>query len=176
MNADKFLTQRIMLIGNDLNSTENRMASFKQTNDVIDFDKNASIYLDQSNQANQQVMKLESEKNVGLFLRDYLRQQNDGNYEVIPSIGDIDNSGLESGISQYNELVMNYNRLSSNAGSASPVVRDALERLKSTHSVITKTVENYINTVNVKLRQLRKEQHNLQHIFRAAETEVGKRH
>lgn len=153
MNADKFLTQRIMLIGNDLNSTENRMASFKQTNDVIDFDKNASIYLDQSNQANQQVMKLESEKNVGLFLRDYLRQQNDGNYEVIPSIGDIDNSGLESGISQYNELVMNYNRLSSNAGSASPVVRDALERLKSTHSVITKTVENYINTVNVKLRQ-----------------------
>ena len=63
MNADKFLTQRIMLIGNDLNSTENRMASFKQTNDVIDFDKNASIYLDQSNQANQQVMKLESEKN-----------------------------------------------------------------------------------------------------------------
>ncbi len=48
---------------------------------------------------------------------------------------------------------MNYNRLSSNAGSASPVVRDALERLKSTHSVITKTVENYINTVNVKLRQ-----------------------
>ena len=61
MNADKFLTQRIMLIGNDLNSTENRMASFKQTNDVIDFDKNASIYLDQSNQANQQVMKLESE-------------------------------------------------------------------------------------------------------------------
>ncbi len=67
MNADKFLTQRIMLIGNDLNSTENRMASFKQTNDVIDFDKNASTYLDQSNQANQQVMKLESEKNVGLF-------------------------------------------------------------------------------------------------------------
>ena len=153
MNADKFLTQRIMLIGNDLNSTENRMASFKQSNDVIDFDKNASIYLDQSNQARQQVMQLESEKNVGLFLRDYLRQQTDGNYEVIPSLGDIGNAGLSSGISQYNELVMNYNRLSGNAGPASPVVRDALERLKSTHSVITKTVENYISTINVKLRQ-----------------------
>ena len=73
---------------------------------------------------------------------------------------------------------MNYNRLSSNAGSASPVVRDALERLKSTHSVITKTVENYINTVNVKLRQANSVKNSITSSISssAAETEVGKRH
>lgn len=153
-NAERFLTRRIAIIGNELGEAESRMASFKQSNDVVDFEKNTALFLDQSNSAGQTVLQLESERNVGLFLRDYLARQGEGGrYEVVPTMGEIANTSLQSSIMRYNELVMEYNRLSANAGMASPVVRNSLAQVKAMHSVIAKSVENYINTVDVELSQ-----------------------
>lgn len=154
INADRFLTRRIAIIGNELGDAESRMASFKQSNDVVDFEKNTALFLDQSSTAEQTVLQLENERNVGLFLRDYLAHQGeDGRYEVVPTMGEIANTSLQNSIMRYNELVMEYNRLSANAGMASPVVRNSMAQLKAMHSVIAKSVENYISTVDVELRQ-----------------------
>ena len=78
-SADRFLNQRIQLIGSDLSSAENQMATFKENNKILNFDSNAELFLKQSDNARNNSIQLQSEKNVAEFLRDYLRQT-DGKY------------------------------------------------------------------------------------------------
>lgn len=110
-SADRFLNQRIQLIGSDLSSAENQMATFKENNKILNFDSNAELFLKQSDNARNNSIQLQSEKNVAEFLRDYLRQT-DGKYEAVPSLGIINNQGITDNIAKYNELVLAYNRLS----------------------------------------------------------------
>ena len=151
-SADRFLNQRIQLIGSDLSSAENQMATFKENNKILNFDSNAELFLKQSDNARNNSIQLQSEKNVAEFLRDYLRQT-DGKYEAVPSLGIINNQGITDNIAKYNELVLAYNRLSKNASEASPVVRETLDQLKTMHTVISKSLDSHIEATDLKLKQ-----------------------
>ena len=80
-----FIDKRVMLIGQELTNVENRLASFKQQNSVIDFQEAAGAMTAQSADARQQALQLETQLSVARYLQEFL-QNNSNEHQIIPAI------------------------------------------------------------------------------------------
>ena len=155
-----FIDERIELISKELSKVEGDLANFKQRNRLIDVKVDASNYLQQSNQARQRSVQLESQLSVVRYLLDYLRDKSRG-MNLIPSLSGITDGGIQNQIARYNEVMLERNRLIENSSENSPRVRQADQKLDQMRQTIIASTEAYISSLEVQLRRSQQEESGL---------------
>ena len=117
----EFIEERLVIINDELGSTENRLADFKQRSGLTDLVSDAQLALQENSKYNQQRVQNETQISLVTFLRDYINNPSNRN-EVIPSNVGLEDKGLSAAIDQYNAQLGERNRLLLTSSEENPAV------------------------------------------------------
>ena len=157
----QFIEDRIALIHSELSEVEGRMADFKQNSGLVDFKANSEAFITQSSSARQRTVQAETQYAMVEYLVDYLTQNSNGN-NLIPSMGGITDTGISTQIGNYNQLMLQRNRLAENSSENSPAIQDLDLNLSQMRSAITASLKGYSASLKLQVDKAKAEEAVLQ--------------
>ena len=119
--TEEFIKERIEVIRAELDETEGQLEGFKRSNELVNLPTDASQALNQSTQFQKEQVAMQTQLSLVHSLLDYVN--NPANcMEVIPANLGITDAAVNRMISQYNEAVLQRNRLIRSASEDAPKV------------------------------------------------------
>lgn len=155
-----FIDERIELISQELSQIEGQLAHFKQQTGLVDPKSNADAWLNQSSAARQRTVQVETQCEVVRYLHDYIRQ-NSGEHSLIPTLGGVSDPGIQTQISQFNQLMLERNKLAGNASEQSPAVAELDGTLTQMRAAILASIQGFLSSLEVQLQRAQREESGL---------------
>ena len=152
-----FIDSRIELIHQELSDVEGKMADFKQSSGLMDLKANSEAFLAQSTSARQRTIQAEMQYSMVQYLVDYLTANSKGN-SLIPTMGGINDNGIQSQIAQYNQMMLNRNRLAENTSPASPAIKEMDSNLSQMLAAVLASLKGYSSSLKVQLDKSKAEE------------------
>lgn len=159
-NTAKFIDERIGIISQELGDVEDKLTTFKQQHRIIDFKSNAEAFLEEGSKAKEESIQLEAQLSVVEFVKNYVTDKTKRN-ELIPNVAGVGDTGVQSQIESYNEMMLQRNRLASNSGDNNPVVQNMDKNLNAMRTTIAGSIDNYMRTIRLRLNNARQVEHNV---------------
>jgi capsular exopolysaccharide synthesis family protein len=119
-NTSKFISNRLVLINQELDGVEQDVEAFKQSNGLTDIESEAKLFIEGSSDYNKLSVKNEIQLNVVVSMLQFMKKST--NSDLIPANlieGQGDTSEL---ISSYNKLVLERDRILKSATVSNPTV------------------------------------------------------
>ncbi|AZA99837.1 polysaccharide biosynthesis tyrosine autokinase [Chryseobacterium joostei] len=133
-----FIDERISIIANELGQVESQKERFKYDNQITDLETEAKINLETSAGARTKQVELESQLELTNALINYMGKQGDS--QVLPTNVGLNNASATASISQYNQLVLERNRLAENATPQNPLIIDLNKQISSMKSSVMESL------------------------------------
>ena len=148
----RFVDERSVFLEQQLGLIENKKQSFKESNNLSDLKFNADYSVNQIGQYDSEVFELESQLELlELFKREIL--END--FSLLPINFGLLDSGLNELISQYNNLVIEKDKLlNSGAGSNNSLVINTMKQMDNLFINIQTSVNSYYNNLSLNIESL----------------------
>ncbi|MDQ0067562.1 GumC family protein [Chryseobacterium lathyri] len=142
-----FIEDRIKKLSGELGEVENQKESFKSKNNLTDLETEAKINLESSAAARAKQLEVDAQLELTNALINYVSKQ--GQYQILPSNVGLNSPESTSGISAYNQLILQRNRLLESATSENPTVVDVTKQINSMRNSITQSLQR--NKVGLEL-------------------------
>ncbi|WP_312390610.1 polysaccharide biosynthesis tyrosine autokinase [Chryseobacterium sp.] len=146
-NTLDFIDERIKKLAVELGDVENQKETFKSKNQLTDIETEAKISLESSAAARAKQLDIDSQLELTNALIGYVSKQ--GAYQILPTNVGLENPEAASGISVYNQLVLQRNRLLESATPENPAVIDVTKQISTMRSSITQSLQR--NKVGLEL-------------------------
>ncbi|UTF90536.1 GumC family protein [Elizabethkingia anophelis] len=134
-----FIEERIKKLSVELGQVENDKESFKSKNQLTDIETEAKINLESSAAARSKQLELDGQLELTNALINYVSHQ--GQYQVLPSNVGLANPEAIAGISAYNQLVLQRNRLLESATTENPAVVDVTKQVNNMRSSVMQSLQ-----------------------------------
>lgn len=157
-NTAEFIDERIGIISQELGDVEDELTTFKQKHRIIDFKSNAETFLEEGSKAKEESIQLEAQLSVVEFVKNYVTDKAKRN-ELIPNVAGVGDTGVQSQIENYNQIMLQRNRLASNSGENNPVVQNMDKNLNAMRATIAGSIDNYMRTIRLRLNNARQVEH-----------------
>ncbi len=151
----QFLSDRIEIIGHDLDIAENAIQSFKTGNNVVDIAGDAIVQTEKKSVLSEKIFEQQAEVEVLRLTRDFFADSMPSN-ELVPSI--VDNTLLQSGIDSLNSMIVTRLSLTENAKNDNMALRMLDRRIALAKKNLLRSTNKFLEQSNLKLRELLKEQ------------------
>ena len=155
-----FIDSRIQLIYQELSDVESKMADFKQSSGLMDLKANSEAFLTQSTSARQRTIQAEMQYSMVQYLADYLAENSKG-HSLIPTMGGINDNGIQTQITQYNQMMLNRNRLAENTSESSPAIKELDSNLSQMHAAALASLRGYASSLKLQLDKAKAEENRL---------------
>ena len=155
-----FIDSRIQLIYQELSDVEGKMADFKQSSGLMDIKANSEAFLAQSSTARQRTIQAEMQYSMVQYLVDYLAENSKG-HSLIPTMGGINDNGIQAQITQYNQAMLSRNKLADNTGESSPAIKELDNNLSQMHSAALASLRGYASSLKLQLDKAKAEENRL---------------
>lgn len=149
----KFIEERIRIINEELGSTENELASYKQSAGLTDLSADAQLALQETSEYDRKRAENASQLRLVGFLREYIDNP-DNEHEVIPSDIGISDADLTGVIAKYNEMQIERKRLLRTSKVNNPVVVNLDASINATHNAVVTAVDNVEKALRITRRNL----------------------
>lgn len=153
VSTSLFIQDRLGIIENDLGNVDSDISSFKSEHLIPDVQSAASMYMNQANEAEQNIIKLNTEVYNARYLRTLLSTEQNG--QLIP-VG-MAAGNLASQIQAYNERLLDRNQLVSASSDRNPLVQDMDRELASMRANMVASIDNTIHALEAQINS----QHNV---------------
>lgn len=137
----EFIDERIRVINEELGTTENELASYKQRAGLTDLNTDAQIALQGNSEYDQKRADNSNQLRLVNYLRDYIENPENKN-EVIPVNVGLTDAALTNIIIQYNEMMIERKRLLRTSKATSPAVINLDASIAATRNTVLTTVES----------------------------------
>lgn len=158
-----FIDARFVYLSNELDSIEVGKKDFKQNNNLSYIEADAGLTIQKKSVAENEVFQLETQIELSKLLQKNLNKQND--FGLLPADIGLENSSINNLVSEYNQIALEREKLTSSGGVNNPMVKILSDQLQRGKQNIITTVNAYRNQLNISLRQLRKEKNRTSTIF-----------
>lgn len=138
-----FIEDRIKKLSGELGQVENEKESFKSRNQLTDIETEAKISLESSAAARAKQLELDGQLELTNALINYVSHQ--GQYQVLPSNVGLSNPEAIAGISTYNQLILQRNRLLESATTENPTVVDVTKQINNMRSSVIQSLQRNKN-------------------------------
>ncbi|AQX04974.1 capsular biosynthesis protein [Elizabethkingia meningoseptica] len=138
-----FIEDRIKKLSGELGQVENEKESFKSRNQLTDIETEAKISLESSAAARAKQLELDGQLELTNALINYVFHQ--GQYQVLPSNVGLANPEAVAGITTYNQLVLQRNRLLESATIENPIVVDVTKQINNMRSSVMQSLQRNKN-------------------------------
>ena len=144
----EFIEERIAIINEELGSTESQLASFKQRSGLTDLTSDAQLALTESSKYEQQRIENATQISLVQFLQNYINDPKNAN-EVIPANVGLQDNNLTNVINQYNELIIERNRLLRTSSENNPAVISLNAGIESMRTSVKTTVQSVLKGLQI---------------------------
>lgn len=151
LNTDQFIKDRLEILERDLGGVEDKLASFKQQNKMINLESEAGIAVGGATQYQQEGYGLENQLQLVQMIRDYLVDPTHAT-ELIPSNTGVSDVNIESQITEYNRLLLERDKLLKSSGAENPAVAELNETLELTRQAMVRSVDNAIASLKIRIK------------------------
>ncbi len=142
LKTSEFINERILIINEELGSTENELETFKKRAGITDLSSDAKAALTGSTEYQQRSVENSTQLRLVKFLDDYA-QNPDNAFEVLPLNVGLSDAGLTQLIASYNEMLLERKRLLVTSSENNP----AVVNLDSSIASMRRNVLTSINSV-----------------------------
>lgn len=156
-NTTNFINERMKYIAAELSDVEKEGESFKTEHHLIDVTSDAASYLGKESELEKQVVETTIEKNLVEFMMDFLKEQK-GYDQLLPANMGFKEQSIVLMTTQYNELVLERNRLRETNGDKNPAVARVESQLGSLRSSLETSLKNLKNSLVLQLKKLSNEE------------------
>lgn len=149
----EFIDKRIQLIGEELGSTENELADFKQRSGLTNLSSDAELALQENSEYNKARVNNSTQIRLVEFLRDYIDNPQFGE-DVIPSNVGLEDRTLTNVINTYNAQIIERKRLLRTSSEENPAIANLDVSIEATRRNVHTTVASVLEGLQIKKKQL----------------------
>ncbi len=146
-----FVNDRYAFLSVELDSIEIDKENFKYNNDLVDLQVNSVISLEKSAKFDESVFNNENQIYIVQSLLNMLKSKND---DLLPSNIGVENKELNSLIYQYNEFILDKNKLIQSAGKSNPTIKQIEKVITDLRYNIMFSLESYYDQLKVIKQEL----------------------
>lgn len=148
-STSQFIDERLEVIEKELGNVDNDISSYKSKHLVPDIQAASSMYMAQASEASAQIQQLNNQLYIARYLRNIVGRS--GGYQLLPANLGTNTPAIDRDVSEYNELVLQYNSLLASSSADNPFVMEIEAKLKALRSSIVHSIDNQINALNTQL-------------------------
>ena len=153
INTAEFINERLVVIEKDLGAVEESLKEYKSSNNLTDIKAAARTYIDESSHYATKSFEVNNQLSIAEYIRSYLNDPVNS-MTLIPSNLGLTSNSVESQIAEYNDLVLQRDRLMTGSGENNPLIADINSALASIRSAILRSVENLIATLELQVAKI----------------------
>lgn len=156
VSTSQFIGDRLDVIENELGHVDANISSYKSEHLLPDVQAASSLYMTQSAQNKKELSDLTNRLSTAQYIRRELssKQLN----QPMSTNSGIDNNNIEGQIREYNNIVLDRNRLIANSSEKNPLVKDLTNSLQSMQNTILQSVDNLVVSLNTQIRSIRQQE------------------
>lgn len=139
-NTANFITGRLEIISDELDSVETGKVEFKELNKLTDIAAEGQIFLQSESEFNKRVLEVETQLELVRTMIDYVKNANES--ELLPTNLGIDREGTASSIATYNQIVLERNRLLSGSTERNPAVVSLNGQIRGLKATVLQGLNN----------------------------------
>ena len=156
VSTSQFISDRLGVIESELGHVDENISSYKSEHLLPDVQAASSLYMAQSAENNKELSTLNNQLSTAQYIRRELNtKQLD---QTLPANSGIVSANIETQISEYNNLVLDRNRLIANSSEKNPLVKNMASSIQSMQRTIIQSVDNLIVSLNTQIRSLRRQE------------------
>ncbi|MFZ4930016.1 GumC family protein [Chryseobacterium sp. Mn2064] len=134
-----FIEDRIKKLTGELGDVENQKETFKSQNNLTDLETEAKISLESSAAARAKQLDVDAQLELTNALISFVGRQ--GQYQALPSNVGLNSPEAVAGISTYNQLILQRNRLLESATPENPTVVDLTKQINTMRQSIEQSLQ-----------------------------------
>ncbi len=143
-----FLNERIALISTEISAIESTAEQFKTKNRMVDVESGKSIFLQSSSANESELIAANTQKELASLMFNELGKSKRGSGELLPGNIGLSDPSITSMIGEYNNLVLQRNRILKSSSVKNPIILNIDSQL----SVVKSNLENSLNTLLTSLQ------------------------
>jgi len=149
----EFVEERLEKITNELASVEKQAEKYKQDNNLTDISSEAKLFLGQTGEYEKRRTETLIQLNMIQYIGEYVKNS-ENKEKLIPSIG-IEDKGLLTTITKYNETLLERNRLEKSSSGSNPALVLMNSQLASMRDNISANIGNISKSLEITLRDIK---------------------
>lgn len=153
VSTSRFINERLGVIESELGNVDSDISSYKSANLIPDVGAAASMYMEQSQQTQAQMLDLNNQLSMARYIRSYLISDA-GHRQLIPANGGLQNNNIQSMIGEYNSMLLQRNTVADKSSQTNPLVVQYDQQLAAQRQAIIRSIDNEITTLNTQLSSL----------------------
>lgn len=153
INTTEFINERLVVIERDLAAVEDALKKYKASNNLTDIKAAAQTYIDESSHYATRAFEVNNQLSIAQFIKEYLNDPANS-MSLIPSNLGLTSTSVETQIKEYNEIVLQRDRLLTGSGDRNPLIADLNASLSSIRTAILRSIENLIATLDLQLAKI----------------------
>ncbi len=154
--ASRFIGERLAVIESELGHVDTDISSYKSAHLLPDVQAASALYLSESAETRKRVSELTTRLSTAEYIHRELLSSSIS--EPLPVLSDLDGSGMEDRLSEYNALVFERNRLLSTTTETQSSVREKAAMLQAMRRGILRSLENYRASLETELAGVRRQE------------------
>ena len=157
VSTSNFIDERLGVIEDELGNVDSDISAYKSANLIPDVKAAASMYMEKSQKAEEEILKLNNMLQMMKDIRSYLNSHNSNN-QLMPSMpanGGVSSQGITTQINDYNKRVLQRNALVEKSSEQNPIVIQLDGQIAAQRKAIMSTVDNEIADLSNKLKTYR---------------------
>lgn len=157
-NTDKFVSERIADISNDLSDVDKGVEDYKVKNRLTDIEFESSLILSTNSELNKQIVDLTSQIKLVDYVSDYINNNKD---DLIPANLGLQDDATQSNTVMYNQLLLEKNKILEVSSEVNPTVVNLSAQITTLRQSIRQSLSNHKSALNFKLNDLRNQESRL---------------
>ena len=147
-NTSKFIEQRLKIISDELKTVEADVETFKKQNQVTDIVSEAGLFIENASEFDKKEIEVSTQMKIVTSILDYVKS--DAVTNLIPANILPPEEGASQLIAQYNQLVLERNRLLKSAGDKNSLVVSLDAKIASLKSTIAASLNQLQSSLQIK--------------------------
>ncbi|MBE6215081.1 MAG: polysaccharide biosynthesis tyrosine autokinase [Bacteroidales bacterium] len=153
INTAEFINERLIIIERDLSTVEQSLRKYKADNNLTDIKATAQSYIEESTYYATKAFEVNNQLSIASFIKEYLSDPAKAE-ELIPSNLGLTSNSVELQIKEYNEILLQRDRLKTGSGANNPLIADMNASLASIRTAILGSVNNLITSLELQKGKL----------------------
>ena len=155
----EFIDSRLEIITKELDTVERNKERFKTNNRLTDIDTEAALVLENSNEFSKRQVDLLTNIEVVTSYLTYV--QNTPPFELLPTIIGADSQNISVGITSFNTLITERQKLLASSTISNPVVKNLESQITDLKKTILRDIDNQIQSISSALSGLKNQEQGL---------------
>ena len=153
-NTTAFINERLVVIEQELGGIENSLKKFKEENKLTNMEQASQAIIEESTNYSAQSFVVSNQLAIASYIRDYLTDPAHSK-DLLPANSGLSNSNIESQIAEYNEVVLNRDRLLASSSERNPLIADMNSSLNAMRATIIRSIDNHIATLQLQADKIK---------------------